>query len=215
MNNLVSIIANDPKPLRPQPFTLEHLDESANIKQWMKNEFITYLSKASVTGEDIWHRLAFLMGAKLVSNQNTAKIENNFGMIFHHAMTEEPIGDSAFSLVYVYNVDQTDASAQSYMSMNSPVVKLMEVKRTVHLTPPHSVVIGVEKKVYQKMATLMVSYDLMFIKLTDSTTVIISTVKFCQINHQRVYMKKKMIYESITSQIYVNTYFFISPHGDY
>ena len=152
MNNLVSIIANDPKPLRPQPFTLEHLDESANIKQWMENEFITYLSKASVTGEDIWHRLAFLMGAKLVSNQNTAKIENTFGMIFHQAMTEEPIGDSAFSLVYVYNVDQTDASAQSYMSMNSPVVKLMEVKRTVHLTPPHSVVIGVEKKVYQKMA---------------------------------------------------------------
>lgn len=152
MNNIVSLIANDASPLVSGPITLNHLSELKNVKEWMENEFTTYLGKNSLTMDDVVHRIQFLMGAKMVAKLNTTKIENTFGLIFHHAMTEEPLGDSPFSLVYVYMVDQTDASTEAYLAQAGPLVNFMDIKREVRLPAPHTVSIAVHKDVYQKFA---------------------------------------------------------------
>ncbi|KAK3761552.1 hypothetical protein RRG08_010276 [Elysia crispata] len=152
MNNPVTLIANDTTPLTASKVSLEHLNELQNTKEWMGNELTTYTSHAGVTMDDITHSVRFLMGAKMVAKYNNRKVENTYGLLFHHSMTEESIGDSDFSLVYLYHLDNTDAGARTYLPSAGPSVNIITIERNVGEPIPHYVNIRVHKDVYQKFA---------------------------------------------------------------
>lgn len=151
MNNPVSLIANDAKPLGATANTIHALNEMANVKEWLGNEFTTFITRPSIGQSDIAHRIQFLMGTKLVAKKHNRMIENDFGLIFLHSMTEEPIGED-FDLMYVYKVDLTDAAAESYLPQAGPSVRIMDVVRKVSPPAPHNVCIRVDKNVYEKFA---------------------------------------------------------------
>lgn len=151
MNNPVTIIDNDPSPLGPSPNALDALDEQRNIKEWIENEFTSHATKSSITQSDVAHSVQVLMGNKLVAKMHNRMVENTFGLIFHHAMTEEPIGED-FYLLYLYKVDLTDASAESYLAHAGPNVKIMDVERKISPPAPHCVSIRVNKSLYQKFS---------------------------------------------------------------
>lgn len=147
MNNPVQLVAADPTPLEASPSALEALNESQNIKVWLCNELTSYTTRSSLAHEDIAHKIKMIMGIKLVSKMHNRLVETSYGMAHHHAMTKEPIAED-FDLVYIYNVDTTDAGTQGYLhSQAGPSVRIIKVERTVSPPVPTSVHIRVDKDV--------------------------------------------------------------------
>ena len=149
MNNPVTIVANDPTPLRGSPTALNALNEWGNVFEWIENEFTQYTPSSSLSQADIAHKVQVLMGNKLVAKTHNRMIENTYGLIFHHSLTEEPIGED-FHLLYVYKVDRTDASAESYLPQTGPMVNIMDIERKISPPAPHGVSISIKKTLFQK-----------------------------------------------------------------
>jgi hypothetical protein len=159
MNNPIQLVANDGTPLSATPSALEALNESQNVKVWLRNEVTSYTSRPSLSHADIAHKIQMLMGVKLVAKLNNRLVETSFGMAHHHAMTEEPIAED-FDLVYIYNVDNTDAGSQGYLhSQAGPSVRIINVERKVSPPVPTSVYIRVDKDVHKQVAMALKAID--------------------------------------------------------
>ena len=104
MNKAVSLIGNDKSQIDPSVNALSILNETQNVKEWLENEFVTYFTKPNISQQDVGHKVEVLMGNKMVAKMHNRKIENTFGLIFHHAMTREPIADDN-AFLYIYKVD--------------------------------------------------------------------------------------------------------------
>ena len=147
--NSITLFASDKNPLNASCLTLDALNESRNIREWMMNEFVNYKINDSLTQSDIEHKINMVMGCKMVPKTQVRKIEHPFGLIFDHSMTEEPIGEN-FTLSYLYTVDLSDASTQSFLRSSGPSVTLMQIERKIVPPEPHVCNIKISKDLYIK-----------------------------------------------------------------
>jgi len=158
MNNPVSLINGDPNPTDLPVNALSALNETQNVREWLANEFTSFVTNNNISNKDVAHKVEVLMGTKMIAKMHNRKIENAFGLIYHHAMTRESIHED-FKLLYLYKVDLTDAACEAYLGNAGPSVQIMDVERKISNPTAHQISINVDKSVYTRFMMAMSAYS--------------------------------------------------------
>lgn len=155
MNNSTQLFGSDSNPLNITGGNVRSLRDHENTREWLTNEVTKNVLSTTIDYDSLTHRVDFLAASKLVSRKQTCLIEEVFGLVASHNMTEEPI-NNGFRLVFLYHVDCTNAASRPIIpDLPGTSINIMNVERIVEPKSVHSVGIMVEKSVYDEHAANM------------------------------------------------------------